>query len=281
MVVAYHKINQYAEEMAALGRIDPVVALWTPFVLFAALILWMYWILAYKPGGQPIGGARARLLEARQGFRPAAPPRRRRPGRGGAGRMINLDFFPSKRIAFYMARIFVVRSLAVLAMLVLVLMTLDLLGEAGDILEVPGNGDAELWRYVSLRVPQLISRFLPFAVLLGTLITLVTLNQNSEVISMKAAGISAHQIIAPLVVASLGIAAVSLRLQRAGRHPRDRDPVELGEGRLRPGPARQRHPAQRLGALGRRPHHGPRGARAGGSRPSFAPSASTTANMRL
>jgi len=123
--------------------------------------------------------------------------------------MINLDFFPSKRIALYMARMFVLRSLAVLAMLVLVLMTLDLLGEAGDILEAPGNGDAELWRYVSLRLPQLISRFLPFAVLLGTLITLATLNQNSEVVSMKAAGISAHQIIAPLIVASLGIAALS------------------------------------------------------------------------
>jgi lipopolysaccharide export system permease protein len=123
--------------------------------------------------------------------------------------MINFDFFPSKRIAFYMARMFVLRSLAVLAMLVLVLMILDLLGESGDILAVPGNGDAELWRYVSLRIPQLISRFLPFAVLLGTLITLATLNQNSEVVSMKAAGISAHQIIAPLIVASLGIAAVS------------------------------------------------------------------------
>jgi lipopolysaccharide export system permease protein len=123
--------------------------------------------------------------------------------------MINLDFFPSKRIAFYMARMFVMRSLAVLAALVVVLMTLDLLGESGKILRFPGNGDAELWRYVSLRIPQLISRFLPFAVLLGTLITLATLNQNSEVVSMKAAGISAHQIIAPLVVASLAIAAIS------------------------------------------------------------------------
>jgi lipopolysaccharide export system permease protein len=123
--------------------------------------------------------------------------------------MINLNFFPSKRIALYMARIFVLRSLAVLAALVVVLMTLDLLGESGKILRHPGNGDAELWRYVSLRIPQLISRFLPFAVLLGTLITLATLNQNSEIVSMKAAGISAHQIIAPLVVASLGIAAIS------------------------------------------------------------------------
>lgn len=123
--------------------------------------------------------------------------------------MINLQFFPSKRIAFYMARLFLTRSFAVLAALVVILQMLDLLGESGHILAYPGNGDAELWRYVSLRIPQLIARFLPFAVLLGTLITLATLNQNSEIVSMKAAGISAHQIIAPLVLASLGVAALS------------------------------------------------------------------------
>jgi lipopolysaccharide export system permease protein len=123
--------------------------------------------------------------------------------------MINIHFFPSKRIAFYMARLFLVRSLAVLAALVLILMTLDLLGESGKILAQPGNGDSDLWRYVALRIPMLIARFLPFAVLLGTLITLAALNQHSEVIAMKAAGISAHQIIAPLIVASFAVAAVS------------------------------------------------------------------------
>jgi len=55
LVVTYHKVNQYAEQMGAQGRIDPAIALWTPFVLFAALIVWLYWTLAYKPGGQPIG----------------------------------------------------------------------------------------------------------------------------------------------------------------------------------------------------------------------------------
>ncbi len=55
MVVTYHKINQYAEQMAAQDRLDPVLALWGPFALFAALIGWMYWTLAHKPGGQPIG----------------------------------------------------------------------------------------------------------------------------------------------------------------------------------------------------------------------------------
>ena len=57
-------------------------------------------------------------------------------------------------------------------------------------------------------MPLLISRFLPFSVLLGTLIAFTGLNQHSEVVAMKAAGISAHQMLAPLIVASLGIAGV-------------------------------------------------------------------------
>src|SRR5439155_21663398 len=109
-------------------------------------------------------------------------------------------------VALYMVRLFLTRSLAVLVSLILVLMTLDLLGESGKILAIPGNGDAELWRYVSLRVPLLISRFLPFSVLLGTLIAFVGLNQHSEVVAMKAAGLSAHQILAPLIVASIILA---------------------------------------------------------------------------
>ena len=120
--------------------------------------------------------------------------------------MINMDFMPSRQLAIYAAKLFLTRSLAVLLALVLVLMTLDLLGESGKILKVPGNGEAELWRYVSLRVPLLISRFLPFSVLLGALIAFVGLNQHSEVVSMKAAGLSAHQILAPMIVASLAVA---------------------------------------------------------------------------
>src|SRR5947209_18317754 len=122
--------------------------------------------------------------------------------------MINVRFFPSRRLALYMVRLFVTRSLAVLVALVLILMTLDLLGESGKILAVPGNTDADLWRYVGLRIPILLSRFLPFSVLLGTLIAFVGLNQHSEVVAMKAAGLSAHQILAPLILASIGVAAI-------------------------------------------------------------------------
>jgi lipopolysaccharide export system permease protein len=120
-----------------------------------------------------------------------------------------MSFFPSRQIMLYMARLFLVRTFAVLLMLVLILQTLDLLGESGKILGVPGNSEADLWRYIGMRVPQLIQRFLPFSVLLGTLITFTTLSQNSEVVAMKAAGLSAHQILAPMIVASLFVAGIS------------------------------------------------------------------------
>ncbi|GAM05580.1 lipopolysaccharide export system permease [Novosphingobium sp. MBES04] len=55
IIVAYHKVNQYASDVAALGRIDPVIGLWGPFLVLAALILWMYYRVAYVPGGQAIG----------------------------------------------------------------------------------------------------------------------------------------------------------------------------------------------------------------------------------
>jgi lipopolysaccharide export system permease protein len=119
------------------------------------------------------------------------------------------DFFPSRTLTLYMAKMFVVRVFAVLAILVIVLQVLDLLGESDAILAFPGNGQAQILTYVTLRIPGIIQRFLPFCVLLGTIITLISLNQNSEVVSMKAAGLSAHQVLAPLIVASLIIATAS------------------------------------------------------------------------
>ncbi|MGC1470630.1 MAG: LPS export ABC transporter permease LptF [Sphingorhabdus sp.] len=55
MVVTYHKVNEYAESLGAMGQVPPAVALWVPCLVFAALIFWMYHVIAHVPGGQPIG----------------------------------------------------------------------------------------------------------------------------------------------------------------------------------------------------------------------------------
>jgi lipopolysaccharide export system permease protein len=55
IVVSYHKINQYGSEVAAIGQLDPFLALWGPFAVLSALIAWMYYQVAFVPGGQAIG----------------------------------------------------------------------------------------------------------------------------------------------------------------------------------------------------------------------------------
>ncbi len=55
MIVAYHKVNEYAQAVGGLGKIDPLVAIWVPFLVFAGLTLWMFYTVAFVPGGQPIG----------------------------------------------------------------------------------------------------------------------------------------------------------------------------------------------------------------------------------
>lgn len=119
------------------------------------------------------------------------------------------DFFPSRTLTWYLAKTFIVRILAVLVMLVLVLQMLDLLQESGKILAYKGNGEGELLRYVGLRFPQLVARFLPYSVLLATILTMTTFSQNSEVVAMKAAGLSAHQILAPLMLTAVLVAGLS------------------------------------------------------------------------
>ena len=59
MVVTYHKVNQYAEQMGAQGRFPPELAMLLPFLLLVALIGWMYHVIAHRPGGQPIGALEA------------------------------------------------------------------------------------------------------------------------------------------------------------------------------------------------------------------------------
>jgi lipopolysaccharide export system permease protein len=77
LIVTQHKINEYAEALGARGGVDPAIALWVPFVAFAALTWWMYRTLAHVPGGQPIGALER--VAAKTGAAIRRKLRRRRP----------------------------------------------------------------------------------------------------------------------------------------------------------------------------------------------------------
>jgi lipopolysaccharide export system permease protein len=77
IVVAYHKVNQYAQDAGTNGQLNPLLALWTPLVVLSAIIAWMYHVIAHKPGGQPIGAlerAAAKIARLVRSLLPAAKP---------------------------------------------------------------------------------------------------------------------------------------------------------------------------------------------------------------
>ena len=84
-IVTYHKINQYGESVGALGKVDPILALWGPFLLASALVLWMYHVIAHRPGGQPIAALEVAFAKlGKQIARLVRVGRRRAPAEGAA-----------------------------------------------------------------------------------------------------------------------------------------------------------------------------------------------------
>lgn len=116
---------------------------------------------------------------------------------------MRLSPWPSSVLALYQAKTFALRILAFAFVLIGLLQVLDLLTESEMILAAPGNGNAALLHYVKLRLPQLADTFLPFAVLLGSLLTWSSFSQSSEIVIMKGAGMSPHAIMAPMMLTAL------------------------------------------------------------------------------
>lgn len=55
LLVVFFKTSQYGEAMGRIGAVNPVLAQVVPLGGFALLSLYLYYVLAFVPGGQPIG----------------------------------------------------------------------------------------------------------------------------------------------------------------------------------------------------------------------------------
>jgi lipopolysaccharide export system permease protein len=73
IIVAYHKVNQYAEQAAARGAMEPILAMWIPLLALSGLIFWMYHVLAHRPGGQPIGALERAASQVAKSLRKLLP----------------------------------------------------------------------------------------------------------------------------------------------------------------------------------------------------------------
>lgn len=115
---------------------------------------------------------------------------------------------PTRTLGSYSIKMLLIRFFGILIGLSVVLQMLDLLAQSDAIMAADGATSDSILRYISLRLPQLVSQFAPFVMLLATLLTLASLNQSSEIVIMKAIGMSAHRILLPLGMGAAMIASL-------------------------------------------------------------------------
>lgn len=111
-------------------------------------------------------------------------------------------------VDLYLARGFLLTFVVVLAVIVTLLQSLDLMNESDEVLAAEGAGAAQILRYIGWRAPQLADRFAPFVALLAGLVTFARLSRSSEITALRAAGMSRLRVIAPLCFAGGAIALI-------------------------------------------------------------------------
>jgi lipopolysaccharide export system permease protein len=121
-----------------------------------------------------------------------------------------MGFFFSRLGRYITMRVVMGVVVALLGVLVSILL-IDLVEEMRTLGTRTELGLVAAVRLTLLKTPMLIEQTLPFIVLAGTMMAVVGLNRSSELIAMRAAGVSAWRFLAPagLVGIVLGVAVIT------------------------------------------------------------------------
>jgi len=112
----------------------------------------------------------------------------------------------------YASRSLVTHLIMTLLGCVALLELLDLLNNADDIIARHGNHIAALAKYAGLRLPDITSFILPFAVLIAAQLMLAKFARDNEILALKASGLSFYRMLATLVPVALAIGTLHFLL---------------------------------------------------------------------
>jgi lipopolysaccharide export system permease protein len=89
----------------------------------------------------------------------------------------------------------------------LAIILVDLVEQLRNIAGLEGVGTGTAVKFTLMRTPAILEQALPFAVLVGSIVTFMRLSRSSEVVAMRASGISTWRFIGPvaLLATSIGI----------------------------------------------------------------------------
>lgn len=118
-----------------------------------------------------------------------------------------MNFLFSRLGSYIMVRVIGGVAIALIAVLAAILL-IDMVEQMRTVSDI---GMVEALRLTLFKTPMLVEQTLPFVVLAGTMMAIVGLNRSSELVAMRAAGVSAWRFLAPsaFVGAVLGVIAIT------------------------------------------------------------------------
>jgi LPS export ABC transporter permease LptG len=214
LVFLYYFLSATGTALGRQNKLPVFLAVWSANILFAGAGVFLLWQMA--SGGRILNAimtwaARTPKQETNgtvrhngvslTGFLDKQRPRRKRAKSRNA--------FP-RILDEYVVREFLNTFLLVLTGFVLLMLVFTFFDLVGDILRnhIPL---ATVGAYLVNLTPDMLYQIAPLAVLIAALVTFGVLNRNSEIIAMKATGISLYRLVIP-IVSIAAILSVSLFL---------------------------------------------------------------------
>jgi LPS export ABC transporter permease LptG/LPS export ABC transporter permease LptF len=211
LVFVYYFLSSTGIALGHQSRLPAFLAVWSANLLFAVAGIFLLWQMA--TGGRVISAVSA---WASQLPKIKAPKTNRFPLSGLIGRFQPRAQRSRPRGIFprildeYIVREFVAMFFLVLAGFLMLLIVFTFFDLLGDILRnrIPLSTVGD---YLLNLTPSLLYQIAPLAVLIAALVVFGILNRNSEIVAIKATGISLYRLVIPIVSISVCL-AVSLFL---------------------------------------------------------------------
>lgn len=213
LVILYYILSYTGVALARQDKLPVIAAVWMANLLFAAAGIFLLWQMASggrvlsaianlntrTPRLNPIGAHHENGVKLSK-FIDRLQPRPARKARGAFPRILDE----------YVIRQFLGTFFMVLCGFVLLMLVFTFFELVGDIIRnrIPLTS---VGLYLVNLTPQMLYTIAPLAVLIAVLVTFGVLNRNSEIIAMKATGISLYRLVLP-IVSIAAILAVSLFL---------------------------------------------------------------------
>jgi LPS export ABC transporter permease LptG/LPS export ABC transporter permease LptF len=207
LVLLYYILSYTGIALSRQGKLSPFLGVWMANLLFAAVGSFLLWQMA--SGGRVLSAianllsrAPKPLLSVRTNgahfsqFLEKLQPR--------SVRIVSRGLFP-RLLDAYVVREFFGMFVLVLSSFVMLMLVFTFFELVGDIIRnhiaLTTVGD-----YLFNLAPSMVYTITPLAVLIAVLVTFGVLNRNSEIIAMKATGISLYRLVIPVVSISAVLA---------------------------------------------------------------------------